>query len=77
MVQFLFANPLSTEEVVAAIRRDRTVTDAVRQQALALVEPYGRSQNRNEADGPASGCSEIQLSDSSARRRELTNRENG
>jgi WD40 repeat protein len=29
-------------EVTAAIRRDPTITDAVRQQALAWVEPYGR-----------------------------------
>jgi WD40 repeat protein len=29
-------------EVAAAIRRDPTITDAVRQQALALVEPHGR-----------------------------------
>jgi WD40 repeat protein len=29
-------------EVAAAIRRDPTITDAVRQQALTWVEPYGR-----------------------------------
>jgi WD40 repeat protein len=33
--------PLAAE-VAAAIRRDPTITDAVRQQALTLVEPYGR-----------------------------------
>jgi hypothetical protein len=38
-------------EVAAAIRRDPTITDAVRQQALAWVEPYGRISDtrRNRA----------------------------
>jgi tetratricopeptide (TPR) repeat protein len=37
------------EEVAAAIRRDRTITEAVRQQALAWVERFGRIQVRVEA----------------------------
>jgi hypothetical protein len=49
LVQFLFAKPLSPDEVTAAIRRDPTITEAVRQQALAWVEPFWRSQMRYEA----------------------------
>jgi WD40 repeat protein/serine/threonine protein kinase len=51
LVQFLFAKPLSADEVAAAIRRDATITEAVRQQALALVKPFQQSQLRAEA-GP-------------------------
>ena len=36
-------------EVAAAVRRDPTITDAVRQQALAWVEPFWRIQVRAEA----------------------------
>jgi tetratricopeptide (TPR) repeat protein len=36
-------------EVAAAVRRDPTITEAVRQQALAWVEPYGRILVRAEA----------------------------
>jgi WD40 repeat protein len=36
-------------EVAAAVLRDPTITDAVRQQALAWVEPCGRIQVRDEA----------------------------
>jgi WD40 repeat protein len=46
LVQFLFAKPLSPEEAAGAIRCDPTITEAVRQQALAWVEPYWRSQRR-------------------------------
>jgi WD40 repeat protein len=46
LVQFLFAKPLSPDEASAAIRRDPTITEAVRQQALAWVEPFWRSQLR-------------------------------
>ena len=49
LVQFLFAKPLSPDEAAAAIRRDPTITEAVRQQALAWVEPFWRSQARYEA----------------------------
>ncbi len=37
------------EEVTAAIRRDPTITEAVRQQALAWVGPYSRIQLRQAA----------------------------
>ncbi len=36
-------------EVIAAIRRDPTITEAVRQRALAWVEPYGRIHMRQAA----------------------------
>jgi hypothetical protein len=49
LVQFLIAKPLSPNEAAAAIRRDPTITEAVRQQALAWVEPFWRSQIRYEA----------------------------
>jgi WD40 repeat protein len=49
LVQFLIAKPLPPDEAAAAIRRDSTVTDAVRQQALAWVEPFWRSHVRYEA----------------------------
>jgi WD40 repeat protein len=38
LVQFLLAKPLSLDEAAAAIRRDPTITEAVRQEALAWVE---------------------------------------
>jgi hypothetical protein len=37
------------EEVAAAVRRDPTITEAVRQQALAWVEPFWRIQVRAKA----------------------------
>src|SRR5262249_48091679 len=49
LVQFLLAKPLPPDEAAAAIRRDRTITEAVRQQALAWVEPFWRSHVRYEA----------------------------
>jgi serine/threonine protein kinase/tetratricopeptide (TPR) repeat protein len=49
LVQFLLAKPLTADEAAAAIRRDPTITDAVRQQALAWVEPFWRSHVRYEA----------------------------
>jgi WD40 repeat protein len=49
LVQFLLAKPLSLEEMTAAIRRDKTVTEAVRYQALAWLERFWRSQVRDEA----------------------------
>src|SRR5262249_23121656 len=36
------------EEVTAAVRRDPTITEAVRQEALAWVEPFWRIQARAE-----------------------------
>jgi WD40 repeat protein/serine/threonine protein kinase len=49
LVQFLIAKPLPPDKAAAAIRHDRTITEAVRQQALAWVEPLWRSQVRYEA----------------------------
>jgi WD40 repeat protein len=49
LVQFLFAKPLPPGEVAAAVRRDPTITEPVRQQALAWVEPCWRIQVRAEA----------------------------
>jgi tetratricopeptide (TPR) repeat protein len=49
LVQFQLAKPLSLDEMAAAIRRDQTVTEAVRQQALAWIEPFWRNQVRYEA----------------------------
>jgi WD40 repeat protein len=49
LVEWLFAKPLPPDEVAAAVRHDRTITEAVRQQALAWVEPVGRVRLRAEA----------------------------
>jgi tetratricopeptide (TPR) repeat protein len=49
LVQFLIAKPLPPDEAAAAIRRDATITEAVREQALAWVEPFWRSHVRYEA----------------------------
>jgi hypothetical protein len=49
LVQFLLAKPLTPDEAAAAIRRDPTITEAVREQALAWVEPYWRSRIHSEA----------------------------
>jgi len=49
LVQFLIAKPLPPEEAAATIRHDSTISEAVRQQALAWVEPYWRSQIHYEA----------------------------
>jgi WD40 repeat protein len=48
LVQFLIAKLPSSDEVTATIRQDRTITEAVRQQALTWVEPFWRSQVLNE-----------------------------
>jgi tetratricopeptide (TPR) repeat protein len=49
LVEFLIAKPLPLEEAAAAIRRDPTITAAVREQALAWLEPFWRSHVRYEA----------------------------
>jgi hypothetical protein len=51
LIRFLLAKPLSLEEMATAIRRDLTVTEVVRQQALAWIEPFGRSQAGYDAPG--------------------------
>jgi WD40 repeat protein len=49
LVQWLLGKPLPHEEVAAALRRDPTITEPVRQQALVWVERFGRIQVRAEA----------------------------
>jgi WD40 repeat protein len=49
LVTYLFTRGLSTSEVSARIREDRSVGDGVRRLALALAEPYGRNLRRQEA----------------------------
>jgi WD40 repeat protein len=49
LVQWLFARPLTAEEVAAAVRRDASITEAVRQKALAWVEPLRCIRLRAEA----------------------------
>jgi tetratricopeptide (TPR) repeat protein len=44
LVQFLFAKPLPADEVAAAIRRDPTITEAVRQQALVFWQSEVRAE---------------------------------
>ena len=53
LVQFLFAQPLPPDAVAAAICQDLTVTEAVRRQALAWVEPFWRDELRAKAVGNA------------------------
>jgi WD40 repeat protein len=42
LVDWLFDKPLSSEQVAAALRRDASITEPVRQRALAWVEPFAR-----------------------------------
>jgi WD40 repeat protein len=49
LLQWLFAKPLPPDQVAAAVGRDPTITEAVRQQALAWVAHFGRIQARAEA----------------------------
>jgi WD40 repeat protein len=49
VVQYLFAKSLLPAEVAAAVRRDPTITEAVREQALAWVQPCWRIRVRAEA----------------------------
>jgi WD40 repeat protein len=46
LVEFLIAKPLPPDEAAAAIRRDATITEAVRKQALIWIEPFWRSEIR-------------------------------
>jgi hypothetical protein len=50
LVEFLFAKPASTAEVVARIRDDRAISEPVRRQALALAEAYGRRREVSQAE---------------------------
>ena len=49
LVRFLFAQSQAPETVSARLR-DYAVSDAVRQQALTLVEPFWRNRVRREAE---------------------------
>jgi WD40 repeat protein/serine/threonine protein kinase/tetratricopeptide (TPR) repeat protein len=49
LVEALLAKPLSKAEVFARIGRDAMITEAVRQEALALAEPAWRSMVQREA----------------------------
>jgi len=46
----LFHQSLTPQAVLARIRDDPTLSDAMRQQALTLVEPIGQSRVRQEAE---------------------------
>src|SRR5262249_49923844 len=41
-LEFLFSRPLTKAEVVTGLRGDPTISKAVRQQALGLVEQYAQ-----------------------------------
>jgi DNA-binding beta-propeller fold protein YncE len=49
LVRFLCTKSLSPNEVAGAVRRDPTITEAVRQQALAWVQPLWRSHVQAES----------------------------
>jgi WD40 repeat protein/tRNA A-37 threonylcarbamoyl transferase component Bud32 len=48
LVQFLFARPLSQEQVIERLRTDPTLPEPLRQQALALAEGYWRESVQRE-----------------------------
>jgi WD40 repeat protein/tRNA A-37 threonylcarbamoyl transferase component Bud32 len=48
-LEFLFAKPLATAQVVAAIRNDPSLSETVRRHALALADSYGRALVQQEA----------------------------
>jgi tetratricopeptide (TPR) repeat protein len=50
LVKFLFAQSPTPQPVLARVRNNTTISGAVRQQALTLVEPFWRSQVRQEAE---------------------------
>ncbi len=50
LVKYLFTRSPTPREVSARVRDDATISDAVRQQALTLVEPRWRNQVRLEAE---------------------------
>jgi hypothetical protein len=49
LVEWLLAKPLPPEAVADAVRKDPTITEPVRQQALAWVQPCWRNRIRAEA----------------------------
>src|SRR5262249_5367801 len=50
LLEWLCSQPLPPAEVLAHIRADRTIREAVRQRALDLPEPYQQALVRREAD---------------------------
>jgi WD40 repeat protein/tRNA A-37 threonylcarbamoyl transferase component Bud32 len=48
LVQFLFAKPLTKEEVIDRLRTDPTLDEPVRQQALVLAERYWQESTQRE-----------------------------
>jgi tetratricopeptide (TPR) repeat protein len=48
LVQFLFARPLTREEVIGRLRTDPTLGEPVRQQALVLAEQYWQQSVQRE-----------------------------
>jgi hypothetical protein len=48
LVQFLFAKPLTKDEVIDRLRTDSTLPEPVRQQALVLAERYGQEAVQRE-----------------------------
>jgi tetratricopeptide (TPR) repeat protein len=49
-VGFLFGRSLTPEAIRAAIQDDKTISDALRERVLALVEPFRQSQVRQKAE---------------------------
>jgi hypothetical protein len=49
LVEWLFGRSLSPDAVAAALRRDQSITEPVREEALTWVEPFERVQVRAEA----------------------------
>jgi WD40 repeat protein/tRNA A-37 threonylcarbamoyl transferase component Bud32 len=50
LVRFLFGRSLTPEVIRAAIQDDKTISDALRERALPLVEPFRQSQVRQKAE---------------------------
>jgi hypothetical protein len=50
LVKFLFAQSPTPQQVLARVRNDTSISGAVRQQALTLVEPFWRNRVREEAE---------------------------
>jgi WD40 repeat protein/tRNA A-37 threonylcarbamoyl transferase component Bud32 len=50
LVEFLFNKPMKDDQVVQTIQNHPGINESVRQQALALVVPYGQSMLRRQAE---------------------------
>jgi WD40 repeat protein/serine/threonine protein kinase len=53
LLDSLFARPLPRAEVIAAVRRDKTIGDATRQAALALVDRYAEETDARKYNAAA------------------------